>query len=120
MGVFSHSRFVWKQWAKLHVCMQEGPKSMFLCKKGPKVPTLFICYIAMETGKVIVCGGLKMFPNSKAHMQVCFPIVKLTCRLEHFLYKSAQNIMFFRHNSKSSRLDLGPFCIHTFNCLENF
>ena len=52
------STFLWKN--------VSTPK--FLCKKDPKLLTIFVCYIAMETRKEILCGGIKLYPSTKAHI----------------------------------------------------
>ena len=63
---------VWmeERMSKVQVFMEERPNSKFLCKKDPKLLTIFVCYIAMETRKEILCGGIKLYPSTKAHIQV--------------------------------------------------
>ncbi len=53
---------------QLLVFMEEGANSQVFMEEGPK--TLLTCNIAMESKKMIICGGLELYSSAKAHIQV--------------------------------------------------
>ena len=77
----NHDHFYWPTYcmhlrknSQLQVFMAEGPNSRFSWNKGPSLgpslSTLLTCYVAMESRKVIMCTGMKLYSSAKAHIQV--------------------------------------------------
>ena len=53
------------------VQFQVGPNSRFSWKKVPKLSTLLTSYIVMESRKVIMFGGMKLYPSvQRSHASV--------------------------------------------------
>ncbi len=51
--------------------MEERTHLQIFLKEGPEIVILLTCYVAMESRKVIMCGGLKLYPSGKGHAHTC-------------------------------------------------
>ncbi len=101
-----HSLNIFFQSCPVPTCMEERvANSRFSWEKDPKWSTLLTCYSAIESRKIIMCGGMKSYRSAKAHIQVWWlsslicqnyisSLLKKTKNWMEFVPSSMQNIQF--------------------------